>query len=143
MTGDWILWLDGGCFIIVQIDLNSILLFVFMSTAYLSARDSRSFRTTPTTAAVVSFSFDIADLRIEYIYTDGTDVRTQVTPHTVAGVPQRVYDDGSGEWYLQRLQFVVGADAESRGQTIQHAHTGQVDLSSNEDFRVEEIRPCK
>jgi len=142
-SGEWILQWGGGCSNTVQYDLNSTLIFEVETTGLRYDPDSRTIRTTSAAGAEAPFAFDIADFRIEYIYTDGTDVRTQVTPHTVAGVPQRVYDDGSGEWYLQRLQFVVGADAESRGQTIQHAHTGQVDLSSNEDFRVEEIRPCK
>lgn len=121
---------------------KNILLFEIETTGLRYDQDSQTIRSTSAHHDEVPFAFDISDFRVEYIYSNGTDIRTETSPHRVGGLPQRSYLEGSATWRLQRLQFVVAAEAESRGRSVDHAYTGQVELSGNEDFRVEEIIPC-
>lgn len=121
---------------------KNILLFEIETTGLRYDQESETIRSTSAHHDEVPFAFDISDFRVEYIYSNETDIRTETSPHRVGGLPQRSYQEGSDTWRLQRLQFVVAAEAESRGRSVDHAYTGQVELSGTEDFRVEEIIPC-
>lgn len=90
------------------------------------------------------FAFGLSGFRIEYVYAEAdgeTTVRSE--PYLGdSGTPVRTHHDGGASRELRRIQFIAEADSESRGRVTGHAYTGQVDLSRNEHYRVEEIVPC-
>lgn len=139
---EWELQWAGSCRNSLIYQQNSTLIFEIETVGMRYDPESRSIRSITADGAEVPFAFGISDYRVEYIYTSGTDLRRETAPHTEGGLPQRIYQEGSDFWTLQRVQFVVAAEAESRGRVREHAYTGQVDLTANEDFRVEEIIPC-
>lgn len=103
---------------------------------------SDSIRTISASGDEAAFAFGISDFRVDYVYMSGDDLDVRSEPVKVDGVPQRSFDNSGDTFVLQRVQFAVAADADSRSRTTEHAYTGQVELSSNQHFTVEEIVPC-
>lgn len=138
----WVL--ESSCRNTLEYDLNNMLIFEVATIGMRFDAESNRIMITEGGAPEASFAFDISDFRIEYVYGSGADAPvTRTTPVLGdGGVPVRTYVDDGDLYTLQRVQFVVGADAESRGRAVPHAYTGQVDLSRTEHFTVEEILPC-
>lgn len=100
------------------------------------------------------FAFDISDLRFDYVYTFTMNVAGTTTKPTETvivmsqpkrgghGLPVRSFIQGDFEYTLTRLQVVVESQAESGQKVVDHAYSGQVDLSRAAHFKVEEIVPC-
>lgn len=138
----WIL--ESSCRNTLEYDLNNMLIFEVATIGMRFDAETNRIMVTEGGLPEASFAFDVSDFRIEYVYSSGAAApETRTTPVLGdEGVPVRTYVDDGELYTLQRVQFVVAADAESRGRVVPHAYTGQVDLSRTEHFTVEEILPC-
>lgn len=135
--------LRSSCRNTISYEQHSTLIFEIETIGLRFDEASESIRTSSAAGDEAAFAFGISDFRIDYVYMSGEDLDVRSEPFKLGGVPQRTFDDSGDTYVLQRVQFVVAAAAESRGRTTEHAYTGQVELSSNEHFTVEEILPCK
>lgn len=134
--------LHSTCRNTIRFQQNSTLIFEIETTGLRYDSASQSIRITSAGNDEAAFAFGISDFRIDYVYRSGNDLLTRNSPVESGGAPQRTMEQGGRAYTLERVQFVIAAEAESRGRSNEHVYTGQVDLSSNEHFTVEEVVPC-
>lgn len=132
-----------NCGVPVPHTTNTLLFEVgFLGVSYDAGRQEIDIRTSDSPDAT-PLAFDIADFRVDYIYTaEGEEPIVQSTPHRVGGVQEPTMDVSGTDFNLSRLQFVVSTDAESMGRTQRHSYSAQVDLLSNQDFKIRELTTC-
>lgn len=136
--------LRSHCANTIRYDLNNMLVFEIATLGLTYDPETESIKTIEDDGREVPFAFGITDFRVEYVYvTSGQDPDVRTNPVLSANeVPVRTFEDGGNLYTLQRIQFVVSAEAESAGRAAEHSYTGQVDLSRTQHFTVEEIVPC-
>lgn len=128
----------------IRYDINNMLMFEIATLGLRYDAETESIKTIESAGREIPFAFGITDFRVEYVYlTPGEDPEVRASPVLSDNhVPARTFEEDGDQYTLQRIQFVVTAEAESRGRATEHTYTGQIDLSRTEYFTVEEIVAC-
>lgn len=143
--GNW--RLQSHCKNAIAYALNSTLMFEVETVGLRHDESEQAIFTTIQGNREVPFAFGISDFRIDYVYTSPTgELRVQGHPEqSDNGVPTRSFVDGGDIYTLERVQFMVAANADSGTDIREVSYVGQVDLSRTdaEHFQVEELLPCR
>lgn len=134
---------------------DGVLMFQVETTGIRFDSDERNMYIRTAGGVEQPFAFDVSDVRFDYVYTFTTNegslstgpsepVIVMSTPERGStGRPVRSFVDANGyRFTLARLQVVVGSIAQSKDSSVEHAYSGQVDLSRAAHFKVEEINTC-
>lgn len=132
-----------NCGVAVPHTTNTLMFEVgYLGISYNAGRQEIDIRTSDVPDAT-PLAFDIADFRVDFIYTaDGEEPILRTEPYRVGGVLEPTMEVGGTKYDLGRLQFVVSTDAESMGRTQRHSYSAQVDLLGNQDFMIRELTTC-
>ncbi|RTG96196.1 prepilin-like protein [Thermus scotoductus] len=95
------------------------------------------------TGSPVPLAFDLSRFRVDYIY-EATRGDVLVNPSLPPGqTPPNEVSHNNRTYTLRRLQLVLETGFPSRGRMLSRSYTAQVELSSNTQYDVKQILPCR
>lgn len=95
----------------------------------------------------IPVAFSLSRFAIRYVYEAGQgDVLVNPGGYSYAnptGTPPFQVTQNNKTYTLRRLSLVLGAEVFSRGRSVDRVYTSQVELSSNTQYQVRRIVPCR
>ncbi|WP_287369894.1 prepilin-type N-terminal cleavage/methylation domain-containing protein [Oceanithermus sp.] len=96
---------------------------------------------------VEPLAFDLSQFRIDYVYQEpgGTTVLnpTRAEGYSADYPAPTVTSSGGTIYTLTRLALELGAEKNSRNKMIRRALTGNVELSSNQTYKIRRLYACR
>lgn len=120
-----------------------VTLFAVESVGYAYDAGSGELRRRAVGGAEQVLAFDLAEFQVEYVYLgdDGSTI-VRAAPDQVGGVVLRGTTSAGVSYRLHALRFIVGAETQVSGRTVERRYVSQVQLPDGGSVELNSVVTC-